>query len=138
MRRGSIGGRETAGGMALGGALGLVIGGAVSFLTFRGLLKIPNRYFFSVTSWLITFLAAGMAAQSVSFLEKAGLVEVLQNTVWDSTKYLSESGIPGRILHTLIGYSDQPTLLQLLVYIAALALGFSLTKWINRPRLSTV
>lgn len=134
----AIGGRETAGGMALGGALGLVIGGAVSFLTFRGLLKIPNRYFFTVTSWLITFLAAGMAAQSVSFLEKAGLVEVLQNTVWDSSKYLSESGIPGRILHTLIGYSDQPTLLQLLVYIAALAIGFSLTKWINRPRLSTV
>jgi high-affinity iron transporter len=134
----AIGGRETAGGMALGGTLGLVIGGAVSFLTFRGLLKIPNRYFFSVTSWLITFLAAGMAAQSVSFLEKAGLVEVLQNTVWDSSKYLSESGIPGRILHTLIGYSDQPTLLQLLVYFATLAIGFGLTKWISRPRLRTV
>ncbi len=134
----AIGGRETAGGMALGGALGLVIGGVVSFLTFRGLLKIPTRYFFRVTSWLITFLAAGMAAQSASYLEKAGVLTALQNTVWDSSKYLSESGIPGRILHTLIGYSDQPTQFQLAIYLAALAIGFGLTKWISRPRLSTV
>jgi high-affinity iron transporter len=134
----AIGGRETAGGMALGGALGLAIGGTVSFLTFRGLLKIPTRYFFRVTSWLITFLAAGMAAQSVSYLEKGGVITLLQNTVWDSSKYLSESGIPGRILHTLIGYSDQPSQFQLWVYLAALAIGFGLTKWVSRPRLSTV
>lgn len=133
----AIGGRETAGGMALGGALGLAIGGAVSFLTFRGLLKIPNRYFFSVTSWLITFLAAGMAAQSVSFLEKAGIATVLQNTVWDSSGFLAESSILGRIMHTLIGYSDQPTVLQLMVYLAALIIGFSLTKLISRPKLVT-
>jgi high-affinity iron transporter len=132
----AIGGRETAAGMALGGVLGLAIGAAVSFLTFRGLLKIPTRYFFRVTSWLITFLAAGMAAQSVSYLEKAGVVTMLQNTVWDSSKYLSESGILGRILHTLIGYSDQPTVLQLVVYLAVLAVGFGLTKWISRPKLS--
>ena len=134
----AIGGRETAGGMILGGALGLAIGTVVSFLTFRGLLKIPNRYFFSVTSWLITFLAAGMAAQSVSFIEKAGLVEVFQNTIWDSSRFLSESSIPGRILHTLIGYSDQPTMLQLIIYLVALVFGFGLTKWISRPRLASV
>ncbi len=133
----AIGGRETASGMALGGALGIAIGGAVSYLTFRGLLKIPTRYFFRVTSWLITFLAAGMAAQSVSYLEKAGVVTLLQNTVWDSSNYLSESGIPGRILHTLIGYSDQPSQFQLVIYLATLAVGFGLTKWISRPRLTT-
>lgn len=134
----AIGGRETAASMALGSVLGLVVGAAVSYLTFRGLLKIPTRYFFRATSWLITFLAAGMAAQSASYLEKAGVVSMLQDAVWDSSKYLSQSGIPGRILHTLIGYSDQPSQFQLLVYIAALVLGFALTNWISRPRLSTV
>jgi hypothetical protein len=38
----------------------------------------------------------------------------------------------------LIGYSDQPTQFQLAIYLAALAIGFGLTKWISRPRLSTV
>lgn len=134
----AISAKETASGMILGGLTGMVLGAIVSALTFRGLLKIPTRYFFRVTSWLITFLAAGMAAQSVSYLEKAGLVTVLQTTVWDSSKYLSESGILGRILRTLIGYSDQPTQFQFLVYIGTLAVGFGLTKWISRPRLSTV
>ena len=133
----AIGGRETAGGMALGGSIGLIIGAAVSYFTFRGLLKIPNRYFFSVTSWLITFLAAGMAAQSISFLEKAGVVEMLQTTVWNSSGLLEESSILGKVLHALIGYSDQPSALQLIVYVAVLAISFGLTKWISRPKLAT-
>ena len=132
----AISAHETAFGMIAGGVVGLALGAIVSALTFRGLLKIPTRYFFSVTSWLIAFLAAGMAAQSVSFLEKAGLVEILQNTVWNSSGVLSEGSIAGRVLHTLIGYSDQPTALQLLVYLATLTIGFGLTKWVSRPRVA--
>lgn len=129
----AISAHETALAMIAGGFAGLILGALVSALTFRGLLKIPNRYFFSVTTWLITFLAAGMAAQSVSFLEKAGLATILQNEVWNSSSILSEKSIPGRILHTLLGYSDQPTALQLVVYLATLAIGFGLTKWISKP-----
>ena len=58
----------------LGGVLGIVAGAAFTALTYFGLLAIPNRYIFSVTSWLIALLAAGMAAQSVHFLNNAGLV----------------------------------------------------------------
>jgi high-affinity iron transporter len=132
----AISAKETAWGMGLGAMGGLALGAIISLLTFRGLLKIPNRYFFTVTSWLIAFLAAGMAAQSVSYLEKAGLVEVLQNTVWNTSNLVSESGILGRILHTLIGYSDQPSALQLVIYLAVLAAGFGLTRWMSRPKLS--
>ncbi len=123
---------STAGGLAAGGVLGLVLGAGVSILTYRGLLRIPTRYFFVVTSWLITFLAAGMAAQSVAFLEQAGTVTALQQTVWNTSGILSEGSIPGRILHTLIGYSDQPTLMQLIVYLATLAAIIILTR-LTRP-----
>jgi high-affinity iron transporter len=34
----------------------------------------------------------------------------------------------GRALHTLIGYSDQPTALQLVVYLATLAVTFALLR----------
>ena len=61
----------------LGGVLGIVAGAAFTALTYFGLLAIPNRYIFSVTSWLIALLAAGMAAQSVHFLNNAGLVQAL-------------------------------------------------------------
>jgi high-affinity iron transporter len=129
----AIGAGSTAGSLAAGGALGLVLGTGVSFLTYRGLLRIPTRYFFVVTSWLITFLAAGMAAQATAFLEQAGAVTALQQTVWNSSGILPEGSIPGRVLRTLVGYSDRPTLMQLVVYLAALAAIIILTR-ISRPR----
>ena len=119
-----------------GGLAGLALGALVSGLTYLGLLNIPTRHLFAVTSWLIAFLAAGMAAQSASFLEQAGLIEFLGNTVWDTSNMLSEKSIPGRILHTLIGYSDQPTMLQLAVYLATLAAISMLTKMTSKPRLA--
>lgn len=120
----------------IGGLAGLLLGGFVSGLTYLGLLNIPTRHLFTVTSWLIALLAAGMAAQSVSFLEQAGLVDILGTTVWDTSSLLSEKSIMGRVLHTLIGYSDQPTILQLLAYLATLAAIFLLTKLASKPRLA--
>jgi high-affinity iron transporter len=49
------------GGMLLGGIVGVVLGAAVCLLTYRGLLTIPTRYLFAVTSTLSALLAAGMA-----------------------------------------------------------------------------
>ena len=108
-------------GLLAGGLIGLVAGALFSLLTFAGLLTIPVRYLFAVTSALIALLAAGMAAQSTAFLEKAGVVDWLGATAWDTSTYLSETSLFGRLLHTLIGYADQPSLLQVLVYVVVLA-----------------
>ena len=113
----------------LGGVLGIVAGAAFTALTYFGLLAIPNRYIFSVTSWLIALLAAGMAAQSVHFLNNAGLVQALDQTVWDTSWLLSESNIMGRLLHALIGYTERPTQMQLLVYILTLIAMYLLMRF---------
>ncbi|MEI8275718.1 MAG: FTR1 family protein, partial [Hyphomicrobiales bacterium] len=47
--------------LLVGGLLGILAGAAFTALTYFGLLAIPQRYIFSVTSWLIALLAAGMA-----------------------------------------------------------------------------
>src|SRR5215467_539376 len=106
--------------LLFGGILGIAAGAAFTALTYLGLLAIPNRYIFSVTSWLIALLAAGMAAQAVQFLNNAGVVVALDKTVWDTSWLLSENSILGRMLHALIGYTEQPTQMQLLVYILTL------------------
>ena len=109
-------------GMSLftGGVLGVGAGAAFTALTYFGLLAIPSRYIFSVTSWLIALLAAGMAAQAVQFLNNGGLLLVLGRTMWDTSWLLSEGSIFGKLLHTLIGYTERPTELQLVVYISVL------------------
>ena len=53
-------------GMVVGGFIGLILGALVCFATYLGLITIPARYLFGVTSALIALLAAGMAAQSLS------------------------------------------------------------------------
>jgi high-affinity iron transporter len=114
--------------LVIGGLLGIAAGVAFTALTYFGLLAIPSRYIFSVTTWLIALLAAGMAAQAVHFLNNAGLLVALDNTVWDTSWLLSEGGILGRLLHVLIGYTERPTEMQLLVYIATLLVMFVLMR----------
>jgi high-affinity iron transporter len=111
-------------GLLLGGIMGVALGGVVSALTYEGMLKIPMRHFFSVTNALITLLAAGMAAQSVSYLEQAGVSTIFSETIWNSSWILSEKSIPGRVLHTLLGYVDQPSLMQLIAYLAVVAVVY--------------
>jgi len=111
-----------------GGVVGLLLGCAVSALTFFGLVKIPARYLFGVTTTLITFLAAGLAAQSIVFLQQGGLVTALDRTAWDTSGILRDSSLIGRVLHTLVGYTDQPSGMQVVVYVITLLVIFSLTR----------
>ena len=114
--------------LLLGGVLGIAAGAAFTGLTYAGLLAIPTRYIFSVTTWLIALLAAGMAAQSVQFLNNAGFAEVLGRTVWDTSWILSEGSLLGRLLHTLIGYTERPTELQLMAYVGTLVAMYLLMR----------
>jgi high-affinity iron transporter len=114
--------------LLLGGLLGVAAGAAFTALTYFGLLAIPSRHIFSVTTWLIALLAAGMAAQSVQFLNNAGVANVLDRTVWDTSWLLSDGSLFGKLLHTLIGYTERPTELQLMTYIATLFAMFLLMR----------
>jgi high-affinity iron transporter len=108
--------------LLIGGMLGVAAGAAFSSLIYFGLLSIPSRYLFSVTSVLIALLAAGLAAQAVQFLASAGILTVLDQTAWNSSWLLSEGSIIGRLLHTLVGYTERPSGMQLLVYCGTLVL----------------
>lgn len=116
-----------------GGLGGLLLGGLASAATYLGLLRIPTRYLFTVTSIMIAFLAAGMAAQAVAFLEQAGIVSALSSIVWNSADILSQTSPLGILLHTLVGYSDQPTWMELAVYLATLLAMFALMRMFASP-----
>jgi high-affinity iron transporter len=111
-----------------GGALGILAGAAFTGLTYAGLLAIPQRHIFSVTSWLIALLAAGMAAQSAQFLYNAGIINHLGETVWDTSWLLTEQSLFGQLMHTLVGYVAQPTELQVIAYVGALFAMFLLMR----------
>lgn len=120
-------------GMVGGGFVGLVLGALVCFATYLGLVSIPARYLFAVTSTLIAFLAAGLAAQAIAFLQQAGIMTAFDGTVWDTSWLLSDSSLLGRALHTLVGYVAEPSAMQLIVYLATLGTIATLMKLFASP-----
>ena len=125
-------GSESALAMVAGGILGIVCGALLSALMYLGLVAIPMRRLFAVTTWLITLLAAGMASQAVVFLQQAGYFQSFAEPLWDTSGILPEDSIPGRLLHSLIGYSDSPTAAQLVAYLLTIAVIIMLMRLVSR------
>ncbi len=117
--------------MLAGGALGVVGGGVVSFVSYRGLLAIPTGKLFAVTNALVALLAAGMAGQAAVYLVQANAVPSLGDQVWDTSWLLRDDGLLGRALHALIGYSDRPMGVQLIAYGVVLTTLISLGRWLG-------
>ena len=113
-------GEDSAAAMALGGVLGMGAGAVAGAALYFGLVRIPLRHLFTVTSWLILLLAAGMASQAAAFLLQADLLPPLGPSLWDTSFLLAEHSLAGRVLHTLIGYTAQPAGIQLVFYLATL------------------
>lgn len=131
----AAGGGATMASMLLGGAAGVALGAGLSLLMYLGLLAIPAHRLFAATTGLITLLAAGLAAQAAAFLQQAGVVTVLQTPLWDTSSILPEGGMLGRLLKTLIGYTDQPNGLQLMAWLGVVAMMLTLMRVVNaRPR----
>jgi high-affinity iron transporter len=126
--------------MVTGGLIGVACGVLVGVLLFRGLLRIPLKWFFSVTSALVLLLAAGMAAQAARFLIQADMLPSLASPLWDTSKLVSNSSLLGKALTGLVGYDAQPAGMQIAAFVivlAAIALGMALVKRRDTPRTSS-
>ena len=116
----------------LGGALaGLGVGAATGAALYFGLLRIPSRHLFSVTGWMILLLAAGMASQGAAFLVQADILPALGEGAWDTSALISDQGVAGKVLHTLVGYTARPYGIQLVFYVATLIAIGALMKMTN-------
>ena len=62
---------------------------------YLGLLRLPARRLFTVTSWMVLLLAAGMASQAAGYLVQADLLPPLGNAVWDTSAVLTEDSVLG-------------------------------------------
>ncbi len=122
--------------MMSGGVLGVFLGAGLSLLMYLGLLAIPAHRLFAATTGLITLLAAGLASQAAAFLQQAGVVTALQTPLWDTSAILPEGSMFGRLLKTLVGYTDQPDGLQLIAWLGVVAMMLTLMRLMNRPKIA--
>ena len=110
----------------LGAGLGLAAAVVLGVLLFRGVLRINLKSFFTVTNLLLIFFAAGLVAGGVHELQEAGAILIVVEHVWDinpgvtgeSYPTFHENGLIGSIAKGLFGYNGNPSLIEVLVYIA--------------------
>jgi high-affinity iron transporter len=121
------------GSLIAGGTLGLAGGIGIGAALYLGLLRIPTHRLFTVTSWLVLLLAAGMAAQAAGFLVQADLLPPLGDAVWDTSSVLTEDSVLGKALHTLIGYVSRPDGIQILFYAVTVSGIWMLTRAVGKP-----
>ena len=104
----------------MGGGLGLLVAVALGWVIFAGGRRLNVRAFFQGTSLLLILFAAGLVAHGMHELQEATLLPVIVEHVWDINHVLSETGVAGTLLKALFGYNGNPSLLEVVSYMAYL------------------
>jgi high-affinity iron transporter len=123
----------------LGAVLGL--GGAVllGLALFHSTRKLSLQRFFKVTNFLLLLFAAGLVRSALGEFIEVGWIPPVIEHVWNLTPILSDSSSFGEVLKALFGYSSNPSLVEVVGYLAyfgALLATFafgSLTKSTQTP-----
>jgi high-affinity iron transporter len=118
-----------------GAATGIAIAAIVSYLFFKGTMRVPLKTFFKVTGAFIVLIAAGLLVQGISMLQDLNIIGSVMPHVYDLTWLLPEhpidyehylrdhgvapvfSGEVGVFLKALFGYSSMPSLEEIIAYI---------------------
>jgi len=116
------GGAESLTTVLSGGATGLFVGAIAGYGLYAGILRVPVRVFFALTSGLILLLAAAMASQTARFLVQADVLPSLGNPLWNTSWVLDNTSMVGRFLHALVGYEAMPSGIQVVFYTTTLIL----------------
>lgn len=114
----TAGGPQTLGGALLGLGAAVVLG----WLIFASTVKLDVRRFFTVTGGLLLLFAAGLVAHGVHEFNEVGWIPSLVEHVWDINHLLDEKSTAGLFLKALFGYNGNPSLSELIAYVAYLVL----------------
>jgi high-affinity iron transporter len=120
--------------ISTGAMIGVAVGTAFGAGLYYGLLRIPMRYLFRVTSIMLLMLSAGLAAQAAGFLVQANVISVMTSSLWDTSWIISERSVFGSILHALIGYIANPMGIQLVFYVTTIGIIGGLMWLVERPK----
>lgn len=112
-------------------AVGVVAGAALGYALYAGLLRIPLRHFFSATNAMLVLLAAGLASTAARYLIQADMVPAWGYRLWDSSWLLGNGSLPGQAAHILMGYDAQPAGMQMVFFVATLALLWGGARWMR-------
>ena len=103
------------------GALSGLAGAAIlGWMLFTSTRKLNMRNFFRVTNVLLIIFAAGLVAHGVHEFNEAGIIPPVIEHVWDVNGFVNENSELGLVLKALVGYNGNPSLTEVIAYVAYL------------------
>ncbi len=131
----------------VGAFLGLFAAIILGYLIFAGSMKISLRKFFSVTSLILVFFAAGLVGNGIRDIQETGMLPILGSRAWDLNPLLGQNGavplihqggIAANILEGLFGYNPSPSILEVVAYLLYLSMIYLIYRKIESGRKSSV
>lgn len=124
--------------LLVGAGLGLLVALAIAYAMYRLGAKLNLRRFFRVLGILLMFFAAGLLADAIQNLQQLGWLDFGTRVMWDTSGALTQGSNFGDVLHSLVGYSDHPTVLQGAVWLLYVATSIVMFIVLSRPPKSAV
>lgn len=130
-----------------GALAGIVLAALVTYLFFKGSMRVSLKTFFKITSIFIILIAAGLLVQGVSMMQDLDMIGSVMPQVYDLTWLMPEhpideehyirdtgnepflSGQVGIFFKALLGYSSMPSLEEILAYLGYFAVLYFLIGW---------
>lgn len=104
--------------------LGAVLGISFGVGLYYGVFRFAAKYIFSVCSFIMTFIAAGLAAEAAKIFASVGLIEIFTDPLWNTSFIVSDDSTLGKILNVMMGYTAKPSGIELIFYLSTLSIIF--------------
>ena len=116
----------------IGFTLGILAASAVGLLIYRRAIKINMRRFFSVTSYFLILVAAGVLSYGVSDLAEAGIVPVNLGTAFDLSATISEDSWFGALAKGIFNFNAETSWLSAITWMVYVA--FAVWLYNRKPK----
>jgi high-affinity iron transporter len=118
----------------LGAVLGILISVVLSYLIYRGLVRIDLGRFFFWTGIFLIVVAAGVLAYGVRDLQEAGVVPGITVIAYSVTTIVPPTSWYGSLLAGLFNFNPEPTVAQVVVWIAYVVVTLAVFLRVSRAR----
>jgi len=110
----------------VGASIGLLTAVILGWAIFSYSSRLDLQKFFLVTNILLILFASGLVAYGIHELNEAGWIPSIIEHVWDINHILNEKSQLGLVLKTLFGFNGNPSLSEVISYVAYMVSMFTI------------
>ena len=119
-------------GPVVGFTLGILAAASVGLLIYRRAIKVNMRRFFTVTSYFLILVAAGVFSYGISDLAKAGVIPVNLGTAFDLSASISEDSWFGALAKGIFNFNAETSWLSAIAWMSYVA--FAVWLYNRKPK----